>query len=391
MATYTYQSHRQQTTPGTAFTEGNNGHYWLAGASGKQIEVLLKRLSDVLSKPTAPTAEQIDQTLNDYWEWFRDAYQQSKGDECPYSDDQITESVGLAWLTTQGKATLFSSGNFRFCIITNDQLLPQGQGYQQVQLSTNSLLIADPSRVDIALQVVEEYRKSENQWESITQKTYTYPVAVVQAVAVTQTPPDNGDKSTEKIPITALLGVLTIVAGLLVGWYYFIGPMVQQQPTSDTTTAISSTTTSTPVVVDSSKIDNPVQAQSLPKPVENKIQQKDKSTSSETRPESNKPATEPTHVKPTPAQTQPTALRPAKQQGQPDPAGDYLEAGHKAFAKAEKLRAAGNPDQAIQQYEVALASFNRFSALRPEGKAAVAKLIATCNASLTTLKSTPSF
>lgn len=363
-----YQSHIYQLATGPAFAEGHgpNGVYWLAGASGQKKEVLLTRLSALLNNTQAPAQAQIAQTIEEFYDWFREAYQQAKRSECVLSDEQIVGSIGVAWLNNQGSATLYSQGTFQFYSIDNDKLSSVPAGYQQLRFRPGSLLVADPSQSDIAQKVVNEFRRGGGRWEVLSTVSYNFPVAVVHldAAPVVADPVNPVAASVSDghlpslpdaepipdpspIPWGRVVVLVTMLLALLAGGYYVLMPWLQSRERKE---VVTEPTTIAPAT-DSTRGDTTVI---------------DPDTTQQLNAD-DKPAdrAQPT-TKPGPKATTATTL-PVRPQDpvQPDPADEYWTAGVEAYNKAEGLRKAGKYDEAETQYDRARGSFNRFSKLRP--------------------------
>ncbi|SOD96423.1 hypothetical protein [Spirosoma fluviale] len=383
MITYTYHLHTQ-SGPNTAFQQAapTQTHTALAGATGRKATDLLTRLAPLLSTPEAPTMEQFQQALDGFLSWFRQGYEQTKGSPCPFSDDEITEGVGLFWASTDGKAVLISLGNFQFCYLHNNQLQPIAPNDQTLQLPVGALILADPTRSSVAESVIKAYRDNNEQWDVLITQSFLHPVGLVWTQGVRETPPPPIPPIPN--PLWARLGI-ALITGLMAGlvWAVYQGwlPFPTDEPVAqDTTQAMPDTLRVLPV--DSTPVaERPLPAlvdsiQTTPETVEAD------STSREPLPPSADSG---------PPQVDNNNRTPNSKTKAGQPAEWYRETGMTAFHKAKKLEDNGKVQEAIVQYQAALDRFRQYSQLKPENKNAVQKQIDSCEQKRQKLTTPPKF
>lgn len=223
MPTFQYQIQQHSPNEGEIFRTGqSNAQKWIAlgiGATTKEPE-LLNRLEQWLNATSNPTAEGFKQILNEYLDWYRQRYYEAKGKECTLSDEGIVKSAGVVVANSTGQLTTISVGDCQFCRLTAPhwQLTVIAQGWQQVMLSPNDLLVIDPKRADMAMGIKQALKTKKP--DALTFDS-PYPVAVCRAVAQSPTPIDDIDIIKPKRSYVLLSVLLLAMAGLLGGGYFY--------------------------------------------------------------------------------------------------------------------------------------------------------------------------
>ena len=218
-------------------------------------------------------SEGFEKTCTAYLSWYRENYESIKGQNCPFADSEIIESCGIVQIDNTGSTTLISSGNCQFLLLKKNKIETLNQGFDQIKLRPEEVILIDPKRADVFSQIKDTLRESSNwsekQWDS------PYPFALLSAETQEETTNTNHpiEEQTEDISVpvnsTKYLKALIPLAFIAIlggSGYYFKDSLVsmftQSEAVADSTNQVD---VSEPINIDSSN----TSTEPLPTPSDN--------------------------------------------------------------------------------------------------------------------------